>query len=159
MIPLRQSQYKALLEIIPAAIECEQKTGCPRELTVAQWALESGWGTHAPGNNFFGIKWYQGAYGSQTLKTLEYVKQLNHSVAFDLTFATFPNAVACFDKHAQLITEGKPYRQAWDEFLTNGDPMQLIDNIAKVYATDPEYASKLKAVLVLPEVEKALKNA
>lgn len=156
MIPLRQSQYKALLEIIPAAIECEQNTGCPRELTVTQWVIESGWGVHGPGNNYFGIKWYPGAFGEQYLRTLEVENGVK--VTKSLKFATFLNAKACFIKHAELITDGRPYKDVWHEFLLSGDPNELINGVAKIYATDPEYASKLKAVLALPEVDKALKN-
>ena len=40
----------------PTAQEAQKETGVPASITLAQAALESGWGAHAPGNNFFGIK-------------------------------------------------------------------------------------------------------
>jgi hypothetical protein len=53
---------KSQLERPSAAAEsaclCEQTTGLPAEITVAQWAIESGWGATAPDNNCFGIKAY-----------------------------------------------------------------------------------------------------
>jgi flagellum-specific peptidoglycan hydrolase FlgJ len=38
------------------ALESEKQTGVPALFTLAQAALESGYGKKAPGNNFFGIK-------------------------------------------------------------------------------------------------------
>ena len=43
-------QYK------PFALETERKTGISHLFTLAQAALESGWGNSAPGNMFFGVK-------------------------------------------------------------------------------------------------------
>lgn len=40
----------------PFAISSEISTGVPAIVTIAQAALESGWGEHAPSFNFFGIK-------------------------------------------------------------------------------------------------------
>ena len=40
----------------PYAIETERKTGISYLFILAQAALESAWGTHAPGNMFFGVK-------------------------------------------------------------------------------------------------------
>ena len=40
----------------PYAIETERKTGISHLFILAQAALESAWGTHIPGNMFFGVK-------------------------------------------------------------------------------------------------------
>ena len=40
----------------PAAQQCEKDTGVPALITMAQAALESGWGNTVSGNAFFGIK-------------------------------------------------------------------------------------------------------
>ena len=40
----------------PYARQTEQHTGISHLFILAQAALESGWGAHAPGNMFFGIK-------------------------------------------------------------------------------------------------------
>ena len=42
------------LPTTPYAIETERKTGISHLFILAQAALESAWGTHAPGNMFFG---------------------------------------------------------------------------------------------------------
>lgn len=58
---------------VEAGVVCEQLTGLPREVTVAQWALESGWGDHEPQGNCFGIKEYPACCGVQELMTTEVV--------------------------------------------------------------------------------------
>ena len=40
----------------PFALETERKTGIDARFTLAQAALETGWGKSAPGNMFFGVK-------------------------------------------------------------------------------------------------------
>jgi hypothetical protein len=57
---LTPSQLQRLASAAKSAFACEQRTGLPAETTVAQWALESGWGARAPDNNCFGIKAYSG---------------------------------------------------------------------------------------------------
>jgi flagellum-specific peptidoglycan hydrolase FlgJ len=57
---LTPSQLDRLAAAAQSACLCEQTTGLPAEITVAQWAIESGWGASAPGNNCFGIKAYPG---------------------------------------------------------------------------------------------------
>lgn len=55
-----------------AAKSSEVATGVPALVTLAQGALESGWGKHAPGYNFFGIKPGKSWKGAiQYLKTWE----------------------------------------------------------------------------------------
>lgn len=41
---------------MPLAVEQSQRTGVAPEIILGQAALETGWGAHAPGNNYFGIK-------------------------------------------------------------------------------------------------------
>ena len=45
-------------DVIAAAQTSQRKYGIPASITIAQWALESGWGKHLPpgSNNPFGIK-------------------------------------------------------------------------------------------------------
>src|SRR4051812_32453234 len=42
--------------LVLSAQDCQRRTSVPASLTLAQAALESGWGARAPGNNLFGIK-------------------------------------------------------------------------------------------------------
>ena len=140
-----------------AALIAEKQTKLPKEITLAQWALESGWGQHEPGNNCFGIKSYPNDTGQQELMTCEVYSGVTKKVW--QYFATFPTLGDCFTKHAQLITQSPRYSMPWGNFLANGDVNQLVDGIAPIYATDRSYALKLHSILAMAEVQAALKNA
>lgn len=71
-------------------------------------------------------------------------------------FAIFPSLEACFHKHADLLTRGKPYASAWTRYLKTKDRQTLIRQIAPVYATDPDYSKILLQIIVMPEVKAAL---
>src|SRR5437588_781772 len=67
-----ETQKTNLRLIAQAAVASERATACPAELQVAQCILETGWLKHTPGNNCFGIKSYEGAFGRQLLHTREW---------------------------------------------------------------------------------------
>jgi len=154
-MPLSQTQLAALAAATAAAVFCERDCGLPAELTVAQWADESGWGAHQPGNNCFGIK----AEHGQNLQTTEYKHGSEMPSPEEDTFEVFPDLEACFDRHAQLITTYRPYLPAWSQFLKDKKLGPFIERVAKAYATDPVYALKLKKILAMPEVVNALRDA
>jgi flagellar protein FlgJ len=150
---LTSQQLPRLAAAALAACLCEKATGLPAEITVAQWALESGWGASAPANNCFGIKAYHGCV-AQTLPTLEYVA--GEQVRRVLVFAAFDSIADCFEYHARLITEGKSYTKAWANYLGSRDLQGLIADLAPIYATDPAYADKLRSILAMAQVQTAL---
>ena len=45
-----------ITKFLSYALETERKTGISALFTLAQSALETGWGKHAPGNMMFGVK-------------------------------------------------------------------------------------------------------
>ena len=60
---------------LPFAKQTEKKTGISSIAILAQAALESGWGVHAPGNMFFGVKDFDGVNNNeQLLTTFEFSK-------------------------------------------------------------------------------------
>jgi flagellum-specific peptidoglycan hydrolase FlgJ len=150
-------ESERLTSAAQGAVACEKTTGVPAELTVAQWAVESGWGAHEPGNNCFGIKAYSGCYGVQLLETSEVVEGVAKS--FHLEFAMFPTLAACFQKHAQLISEAAPYRQVWQQYKASKSVTALVEGIAPIYATAPNYARTLLNVISMPQVASAIANA
>jgi flagellar protein FlgJ len=150
---LTSQQLQRLSAAAKAACLCEKATGLPAEITVAQWALESGWGASAPGNNCFGIKAYDGCQ-TQTLATKEFIDGAMEER--QLEFAAFDSLAACFECHARLITEGKSYTKAWANYLGSRDLQGLIADLAPIYATDPAYADKLRSILAMAQVQTAL---
>lgn len=152
-----QIDLQRLTTAAQSAVACEKVTSVPAELTVAQWALESGWGVHEPGNNCFGIKAYPGCYGVQYLKTCEVVDGMTRCVSQE--FAKFATLSDCFHKHATIICDGKPYEQAWQQYKTSGNVLALIECIAPIYASSPNYAATLTAIVNMPEVTSAIAAA
>ena len=133
------------------AVACEQQTGCPAELSVAQAILESAWGTHCPGNNLFGIK------ATDSSETYEFSKEyLNGQwVTMLEAFEAYPSFTECFIAHAKLI-EGGPYAPAWVLYRVNHNLDNLIRGIAIHYATDPNYAAEIIQLANGPHITAAI---
>lgn len=130
--------FKALL---PAALESQRKYGIPAQLTLAQAALESGWGKHAIGGyNIFGIKG-SGPAGSVVQSTREYTK--THIKA---AFAKFHNFYEAVSEHGQLFHNGS-YDKAIAQYQKNGNIAGFVKNIAPVYATAPNYDRTLLGMI------------
>ena len=127
--------------IIAAAQAAQTKYRVPASVSVAQWALESGWGAHAPGNNPFGIKAMPG-YGTQTFATHEVVH--GHLVACQQTFAAFVSMDQAFVVHGLLLSTAPVYKLA---FAALPDRDKFVTLMAAHYATDPQYAAKIEAVI------------
>ena len=164
---LTDSQTSALTQIATAAVACEAETDFPAEISTAQCILESAWLTRmAAPFNCFGIK----ATDSSAAYCITH-EYLNGSwETCKLAFEAYPDLAACFAAHARLIISGKPYRGAWEQYLTD-DPFLrvsqaashrldgLIQGIAPVYATDPNYAEQLLTLAHGPHVTAALEAA
>jgi len=144
-----------LVQAARAAVECERETGCPAEVSVAQWALESAWGKRAPGNNCFGIKDTDRYPDSRYVVTKEYLN--GEWRTMKLAFEVYPTLKDCFIDHACLITRLKScYGPAWLQYLEDRDLDAYIDGISRYYATDPQYAVKIKKIAHNPRISAAI---
>ena len=150
---LSPEQKSALARAAASSVGCESTYKIPAELTLAQWALESGWGSHQPGNNCFGIKAYSGCFGIQLLKTVEFVKGVRQTML--QPFATFSSLEACFAQHARLFSSAR-YKPAFAQHAQLPDLSALIRGVSAVYATDPHYADLLLSIVAMPEVRQSL---
>ena len=181
---LTPNQLLRLGAAAQAAVACEHETGLPAEITVAQWALESGWGSAAPGNNCFGIKEYAGCHGRQLLHTVEWFtdselqwflskgdgrtaelvhpvqtdKRGAHKYAVQDWFSTFASLGDCFAKRAAMWDKG-PYAKAADQYRQDNDLVSLVRNIAPIYAKDPAYADQVLAIIRQSDVQAAWQTA
>lgn len=121
------------------------KYNLPASVCIAQAALESGWGEYVIGNfNLFGRKW--GGWGNyETHLTQEYI---------DGEYSTIEDKFQCYDSLEQAIEDwcdlmrNEPlYAGAiaiWDESWNLTD---FVTAMAEVYATDPDYASKVLSTI------------
>lgn len=152
------------------ALQTQDKTGISATFILAQAALESGWGKHAPGNMFFGVKDTDGVNGNeQLLTTTEYLKTDKAKFPVILSiekvvrngvqwfkyrvrdyFRKYPTPEASFTDHAMFFIRNKRYSKAL-QFRDN--PYRFAQEVAKAgYATDPNYSNKLSQVIAMIEV-------
>ena len=126
--------------IIAAARAAQAKWHVPASVSIAQYALESGWGAHCPGNNPFGIK-AMATYGVQRLMTTEVVH--GHAVRVPQDFCAFASIDEAFDCHAKLLAHAPVYAAA----MRAPNVEAFVAAMAPHYATDPQYAAKVMAVI------------
>ncbi|MBG9376919.1 glucosaminidase domain-containing protein [Panacibacter sp. DH6] len=162
---------------LPYAKETEQKTGISAIAILAQAAVESGWGTAAPGNMFFGVKVAPGATpaNEQLLTTTEYSRRadLKFPVVLSVTpvvmngvkmfkykvkdyFRKYATPEESFTDHASFFLNNSRYAGA---LAVKQDPVAFINAIAKAgYATDPNYATTLDSVVKMIEAHIPVNN-
>jgi flagellum-specific peptidoglycan hydrolase FlgJ len=128
-------------DIVAAAIAAACNWSIPASVSLAQWALESGWGAHMPGNNPFGIKAMPG-HAVQSFATHECIH--GHLVPCEARFAAFASVDAAFDCHARLLATAPVYHAA---FAALPDMRRFVALMAPHYATAPDYAAKILAVI------------
>ncbi|WP_281989703.1 glycoside hydrolase family 73 protein [Aquimarina aggregata] len=159
-----------VMRYYPFAKKASEKSGVPILFALAQSALESGWGKSAKGNMMFGIKkgsgrnyggWSQGQ--TQMITTTEYssvptrhfpfiypgypIKQANGKWKYRIkdVFRAYPNPFFSFIDWAGLLFKNRRYSYAMQFKKT---PYRFAEEIAKAgYATDPNYASKIKRIM------------
>ena len=150
-------QYK------PFALETEHKTGISHLFTLAQAALESGWGERTFGNMLFGIKARPEtpADKKQLLRTTEVLSSANavfpkifsikkradgkYTYSVLDWFRKYETQEECFTDHAQFFFKNKRYAKALE---VKADPYKFAEEVAKAgYATAPNYADSLKKLI------------
>lgn len=128
-----------LREVPRIAVRLEQQTGCPAQLMIAQWAIESAWGAKPVGHaNYFGIKRAARHTKCCTVTTCEVIN--GKSVVENLEFADCDSLEDSCRDYAWLITNSAPCYAEWERFLKDRDLQALIVAVAGTYATDPNYA-------------------
>jgi flagellum-specific peptidoglycan hydrolase FlgJ len=152
----------------PYAKASEAKTGVPGLVTLAQAAVESGWGARAAGNNFFGIKAKASdAAGTRQLwRTREVlsrpdVRSFPEVISvkarpdgrYDYVvrdwFRVFPSPELAFVGHGEFLRRNKRYAPA---FGFGRDPYRFAAEVARAgYATDPSYTKVVHSVMRLLE--------
>lgn len=147
-----------LAAVARIAVRLEAETGCPAQLLIAQWALESEWGAKPAGvANYFGIKRASRHEKCCTVTTREVVN--GESVVQNLQFADYDSLDASCRDYAWLITQGSAYRSAWETYQRTRSLYGLIASIARTYATDPAYSKLAMGIASQTNVATAIKAA
>jgi hypothetical protein len=129
-------------KLAPMAVKEMKRTGILASITIAQGALESGWGSSAPGNNLFGIK---GA--GQLQETKEFIN--GHWLHVIDGFRVYDDWIGSVLDHSQfLIENGRYARAGFFERCAEKDYVGAANSLQSAgYATDPKYAEKLIAII------------
>jgi flagellum-specific peptidoglycan hydrolase FlgJ len=128
--------------VITGAQLAMKMTGIPASVTIAQWAIESGWGARVTGTyNVFGIKAVQGQ-SSTACASHEVIN--GERVPVTAYFANYGSLAEAFVAHARVLM-GLPYMAA-RKCLP--DVEAFVDKMAPVYATDPNYASLVMKIII-----------
>lgn len=104
------------------------------ELVAAQWALESGWGEHAPGHNYFGLKG-----PGQTFDTEEVIN--GKSVSVRDSFLTFSGEKECVEYLVDRWYKDWNGHKGVNRASTREAAARDLQK--QGYATNPAYSQKL----------------
>lgn len=133
------------------AILTQKYSGIPASVTLAQAALESGFGRHAPGNNYFGIKG-KGPAGSQLLKTWE-VKN-GKRVRVQAKFRKYHSPLESFLDHANVIAHSRYLKHAMEHTESAKSFINALQSKKTKYATDPNYVTKIMKIIQTHQLKK-----
>ena len=130
-------------EIAPAATAGHKESGVPASVTIAQAALESAWGANAPGNNLFGIK-ADPSWCGRVVPVVTHEVVSGKRVEITAMFRAYLDWAGSIKDHASFLTGNERYRAA---FTCKDGPSFARAIAAAGYATDPQYADKLIAII------------
>lgn len=141
---MRPSDF--ILKLLPAAQACERASGIPTSFTLAQAALESAWGTSTlfnRGMNIFGVKADKSWHGpTQVILTKEF--RAGKMVKEPALWRVYSSYEECLLNRVTFFRTNPRYDKCWDETTGEG----WAKAVAKAgYATDPDYAKKLIAIM------------
>ena len=181
---LTKTQQSSLAGAAKAAVNVEGTSRVPAALTMAQWAIESGWGKFAPGNNCFGIKASSTSPGRQLLTTKEWFTEAELRAFLAVGggrtaapvspaqsrgarrlytvkdwFAAYETLDACFAEHARLLSSGSFYRAAFQQYLKDHKVEAYARAIAVHYSTTPSYADAVLSIMRNADVVAALQSS
>jgi len=133
-----------LADLAPAALENALMHQVPPSVTLAQAALESGWGRSGLAQqhkNLFGVK-AGSSSAAVALPTLETVD--GHSRTQRERFRTYDSWSESLAHHGALLSRDDRYAHARDDWH---DWRTYLTLVAPIYATDPRYAGLVGAIV------------
>jgi flagellum-specific peptidoglycan hydrolase FlgJ len=154
------------MSVLKSARRMERLYGTPTAVTLAQWAVESGWGKAVTGKNNFGgitaqVKDAVFPYKPGTPlepATLCWTHEVFNGkrVSCQRWFKDFDTPDAFFEAHARLLGQSPIYAEARSKLPDSNAFADALDvdyePLAKdrnwrAYATDPHYAETLKGIM------------
>lgn len=113
----------------PYALDVSRQTGIHPAVVLGHTAMETGWGRHAPGNNFFGIKGPGGSYETQEFINGQWITITD-------SFRGYASPADSFQDYADFINRYSRY----EAYRTAGSiDEQLRALSVSGYGTAPNY--------------------
>lgn len=143
-------------EIAPLAQNAQKKYHVLSSITLGQACLESDWGQSGLSqkyHNLFGIKAY-GNVPTIKLDTQEY--ENGEWITIKGEFRVYDSYAASVNGHSELFTEGTTWNpNQYESVLKAKDYITAAKAVqSSGYATDPDYADKLIAIIQKYDLEK-----
>jgi flagellum-specific peptidoglycan hydrolase FlgJ len=149
---ISQTSAQFIAAAVPGAQAGWREYGVPPSVTIAQAILESGWGKSklsAADKNYFGIKCFNGVYGTiangcHVYNTQECTKA-GTCFGTSATFRTYASMTNSIRDHGNFLKVNSRYKPA---FTYTKDANKFIWNVWKAgYATDPNYYTKVTGIM------------
>jgi flagellar protein FlgJ len=144
----RNSQEAFIFQVAVGAQESQRTTGVPSSVAIAQAILESSWGRSflaREANNLFGVKALtkEGPAGVVWIDAWEV--QDGQDINVPQPFRKYHTVAESIVDHGLFFIENRRYASA---LAAKDDGMEFARRIAAAgYATDPDYAPKLMALM------------
>lgn len=160
--PRQWSPQEFVEQLWPWATEAAELIGLKPQALLAQAALETGWGKKlirsadgALSNNLFGIKADSRWEGDRvSVNTLEY--EGGAAVKRRAFFRAYDSLRDSFHDYVDFVQSNPRYSEALG--ATDNSQAYFAELQRAGYATDPEYANKINAVLNGPEMTRAVER-
>lgn len=147
---MTSSQRSFLEKISPMVRSVSENTGILSSVILAQAILESACGTSTlaqKANNLFGIKAASDWLGDTiTVQTKEV--RAGKEVIEEANFRSYPSLSRGIMDYGQFFTSTPWRKQNYQKFRQSTSYLQAVIELQKSgYATDPNYAEKLKSII------------
>lgn len=130
-------------KLLPAARKTKLTWSIPIAALIAQAALETGWGSSVKANAYFGIKGKSPSGKSTTFTTHEVIG--GTKLKINDAFRAYESIDEAADDYGRFLNENPRYANC---FTYSDDPEKFVTTLAAAgYATDPDYADKLIAII------------
>ena len=133
-----------LARMTPVAKEVAGDLGISHKIVLAQAALESGWGKSLRSNNLMGIKSH-GKAGGADVVTHEVID--GKRVKITDSFRQYDTPEDSIRGYGQFLKDNKRYKHFLKAGASGNETTQLSALQSSGYATDPDYAQKLAAII------------
>jgi len=130
-------------KVLADAKKIKLKYKIPVSILIAQAALESGWGRSVKDNAYFGIKSHNSKGAATVFTTTEVIN--GKKVTIKDSFRAYANFGEAAEGYGKFLTTQPRYKPA---FLYINNPSRFAEALQNAgYATDPQYAKKLKTII------------